>query len=192
MDRLGERARLVEVGRRGLAPEQVGVRRVGQAARDRRLEAAARCGRSPRRALAGEERPVALVDVAREQLGADARRCARRAASARRSTSAARRAAISVRMNCAASAPAPCRPGGRTSSRDASWSSKWTPAAPASIIAFISSKALSGPPKPASASATIGANQSRRRLPFGVLDLVGALQRVVDPPHHAAGTLFAG
>ncbi len=41
----------------------------------------------------------------------------------------------------------------------ASWSSKWTPAAPASIIAFISSKALSGPPKPASASATIGANQ---------------------------------
>ena len=42
---------------------------------------------------------------------------------------------------------------------DASWSSKWTPAAPASIIAFISSKALSAPPKPASASATIGAIQ---------------------------------
>ena len=42
---------------------------------------------------------------------------------------------------------------------EASWSSKWTAAAPASIIAFISSKALSGPPKPASASATIGANQ---------------------------------
>ncbi len=41
----------------------------------------------------------------------------------------------------------------------ASWSSKWTPAAPASIIAFISSKALSGPPKPASASARMGANQ---------------------------------
>ena len=31
---------------------------------------------------------------------------------------------------------------------DASWSSKWTPAAPASIIAFISSKALSTPPNP--------------------------------------------
>ncbi len=42
----------------------------------------------------------------------------------------------------------------------ASWSSKWTPAAPASIIAFISSKALSGPPNPASASATIGAKKS--------------------------------
>ena len=39
----------------------------------------------------------------------------------------------------------------------ASWSSKCTPAAPASIMAFISSKALSTPPKPASASATMGA-----------------------------------
>jgi hypothetical protein len=42
---------------------------------------------------------------------------------------------------------------------DASWSSKWTPAAPASMKDFISSKAFSGPPKPASASATIGASQ---------------------------------
>ena len=41
----------------------------------------------------------------------------------------------------------------------ASWSSKCTPAAPASIMLFISSKALSGPPKPASASAMMGANQ---------------------------------
>ena len=40
---------------------------------------------------------------------------------------------------------------------EASWSSKWTPAAPASIIDFISSKAFSTPPNPASASATIGA-----------------------------------
>ena len=43
---------------------------------------------------------------------------------------------------------------------DASWSSKWTPAAPASIYAFMISKQFSGPPKPASASATIGTNQS--------------------------------
>ena len=43
---------------------------------------------------------------------------------------------------------------------DASWSSKWTPAAPASIIAFMSSNAFSTPPKPASASATIGAKKS--------------------------------
>ncbi len=48
---------------------------------------------------------------------------------------------------------------------EASWSSKCTPAAPASIIAFISSKAFSTPPKPASASATIGANQSMPLLP---------------------------
>ena len=41
---------------------------------------------------------------------------------------------------------------------DDSWSSKCTPAAPASIMAFISSKAFSAPPKPASASATIGAS----------------------------------
>ena len=48
---------------------------------------------------------------------------------------------------------------------EASWSSKCTPAAPASIIAFISSKAFSGPPKPASASATIGASQCVPRSP---------------------------
>ena len=48
---------------------------------------------------------------------------------------------------------------------EATWSSKWTPAAPASIIAFMSSKAFSGPPKPASASATIGTNQSRVAWP---------------------------
>ena len=41
-----------------------------------------------------------------------------------------------------------------------SWSSKCTPAAPALIIDFMSSKQLSGPPKPASASATMGAYQS--------------------------------
>ena len=51
---------------------------------------------------------------------------------------------------------------------EASWSSKWTAAAPASIIPFISSKALSGPPKPASASATMGANQSIPFLPSAV------------------------
>ena len=64
---------------------------------------------------------------------------------------------------------------------DASWSSKCTPAAPASIIAFISSNAFSTPPKPASASATIGAKKSMSPRAFHVLDLVGALERVVDP-----------
>jgi hypothetical protein len=73
---------------------------------------------------------------------------------------------------------------------DASWSSKCTPAAPASIIAFISSNAFSGPPKPASASATIGASQC---VPCSALplDLVGAQQRVVEPLHDR-GTEFDG
>ena len=48
---------------------------------------------------------------------------------------------------------------------EASWSSKCTPAAPASIIAFMSSKQFSAPPKPASASATIGAYQSTSSSP---------------------------
>ena len=71
------------------------------------------------------------------------------------STSAARRAAIRWRMACMVgmSTLPPMCPHFFSL---ASWSSKWTPAAPASIRAFISSKALSGPPKPASASATIG------------------------------------
>ena len=65
---------------------------------------------------------------------------------------------------------------------EASWSSKWTPAAPASMNAFMISKLFSGPPKPASASATMGRNQSRVGAALGVLDLVGALQGAVDAP----------
>ena len=73
-------------------------------------------------------------------------------------TSAASRAAFSVLM---------CWPVGMSTLpprcphffSDASWSSQCTPAAPAAIMAFISSKAFSTPPNPASASATIGASQ---------------------------------
>ena len=73
-------------------------------------------------------------------------------------TSAASRAAFSVLM---------CWPVGMSTFpprcphffSDASWSSQCTPAAPAAIMAFISSKAFSTPPNPASASATIGASQ---------------------------------
>ena len=98
------------------------------------------------------------------------------------STSAARRAALSVPTNCAV--------GTRTLPprwphffSDASWSSKWTPAAPASIIPFISSNELRLPPKPASASATIGTNQSRVDLTLRLLDLVGAHERPVQASH---------
>ena len=71
-------------------------------------------------------------------------------------TSAASRAAISLATasRVGTSTLPPMWPHFLT---EASWSSKCTPAAPASIIAFISSNAFSTPPKPASASATIGA-----------------------------------
>ncbi len=79
-------------------------------------------------------------------------------------TSAARRAAFSVRMCCWV--------GTRTLPPRwphffslASWSSQWMPAAPAWMRDWASSNAFSGPPKPASASATIGASQSRVTLP---------------------------
>ena len=71
------------------------------------------------------------------------------------STSAASRAASSVRMNWPVGTST-LPPRWPHFFSDESWSSKWTPAAPASIIPFISSNAFSGPPKPASASATIG------------------------------------
>ena len=79
-------------------------------------------------------------------------------------TSAARRAAISF---CTAS-----RVGTSTLPpmcphffAEESWSSKCTPAAPASIMSFISSNAFSTPPKPDSASATTGRNQSIESSP---------------------------
>ena len=75
------------------------------------------------------------------------------------SRSAASRAAHSLRMNsCVGTSTLP--PMWPHFLAEASWSSKWTPAAPASIMAFISSNAFKSPPNPASASATMGANQS--------------------------------
>ena len=183
MDRLGELARLLEVRRRRLAPDQVGVRRVGEPARDRRLDARADAVEALRRALAGEERAVALVDVAGEQrrrVGVGARDEERRHVQRRRPRGARRRA-------CGRTGPsgrAPCRPGGRTSSRHASWSSKWTPAAPASIIGL---HQLEGVER--AAEAGLGVGDDRRRasarscVALGPLDLVGAQERVVDAPH---------
>ena len=112
------------------------------------------------RALAlDDERPVALVDVAREQLRAVGvgARDERRVGTPQ--TSAARRAATSVRMNCAGRDRAPCRPCGRTSSRSRAGPRSERPRRPPRSSPFISSNALSGPPKPASASAMIGASQ---------------------------------
>ncbi len=70
-------------------------------------------------------------------------------------TSAARRAATRLRT-AAAAGMSTLPPRWPHFFSDESWSSKWTAAAPASMSAPASSYALSGPPKPASASATIG------------------------------------
>jgi hypothetical protein len=74
---------------------------------------------------------------------------------------------------------------------DASWSSKWTPAAPASIIERISSYAFSEPPKPASASATIGAYQSNELLPSDQW-IWSARRSALLIRRTTAGTEFAG
>ena len=97
------------------------------------------------------------------------------------STSAARRAAVSVRTNWSVGTST-LPPRWPHFFSLASWSSKCTPAAPASIIALISSKAFRAPPNPASASATIGTIERVSRA-LAPRDLVGALQRVVDAPH---------
>ena len=66
---LGEAARLGEIGLRRLAPDEVGVGRVGDGAGDRRLEPVAQAIEALRRALAGDdEGAVALVDVGGDEL----------------------------------------------------------------------------------------------------------------------------
>lgn len=106
-------------------------------------------------------------------------------------TSAARRAEFSVLM---------CWPVGMRTLpprwphffSEASWSSQWTPAAPAVIMPFISSKALSTPPNPASASATIGASQCG--APSSPSDQViwSARSRALLMRRTTAGTELAG
>jgi hypothetical protein len=73
----------------------------------------------------------------------------------------------------------------------ASWSSKWTPAAPASIIAFMSSKACSGPPNPASASATMGTNHWRPFRP-SLHSIWSARNKALFRRLTSAGTLLLG
>ena len=70
VDRLRELARLAQVGRRGLEPDQVGVRRVGE----RRARSPTRARPRMRKKPSGVRSPVqngavALVDVARQQRG---------------------------------------------------------------------------------------------------------------------------
>ncbi len=69
VDGLGEAARELEVGLAGLAPDQIGIGRVGDAAADRLVEAVAGLVEALDRALAGGERQVVRVDVAGQQVG---------------------------------------------------------------------------------------------------------------------------
>jgi hypothetical protein len=106
-------------------------------------------------------------------------------------TSAASRAALSVRTCCPVgiSTLPPRWPHFFSA---ASWSSQCTPAAPAAIIAVISSYALSTPPNPASASATIGASQScGASVPSAVL-ICAARSSALLIRRTTAGTELAG
>ena len=67
VDRLRELAGLTEVGRRGLEPQHVGVRRVGERAGDGGVEPFADAEEALGGPLTGDERGIPLVDVAREQ-----------------------------------------------------------------------------------------------------------------------------
>ena len=106
------------------------------------------------------------------------------------STSAASRAATSVRTNCDVGTST-LPPRWPHFFSEESWSSKWTAAAPASMYAFISSNALSGPPKPASASATIGASQCVESSPSACA-IWSARSRALLIRRTSAGPLFAG
>ena len=70
VDRLGEFLRFSDIGLGRFAPEQVGVGRIASAARDRLVDPGADPEEAFRRALAGQEGPVALVDIAGQERGA--------------------------------------------------------------------------------------------------------------------------
>ena len=69
VDRLGEPPGVLEVRRPGLAPDEVGIWRVGEAAGDGLVESGAGAVEALRRALAGEELRVGGIDVARDHVG---------------------------------------------------------------------------------------------------------------------------
>ena len=167
VDRLGE-ARARRPGRGGRSPTTAGRHaRIGEAAGDAIVDAGAGLQRKKPSGVRSPVRNARSRSSTSEVIS-----CALSASVRATSTvgtpqtSAARRAAFRLRM-CAWVGISTLPPRWPHFFSEASWSSKWTPAAPASISAFIISKAFSGPPKPASASATIGANQSRLVAAFG-------------------------
>ena len=105
-------------------------------------------------------------------------------------TSAASRAATSVRT-CWLVGTSTLPPRWPHFFSDESWSSKCTAAAPASMNDFMISNALSGPPKPASASATIGASQWTESSPSACA-IWSARSSALLIRFTSAGALFAG
>jgi hypothetical protein len=152
---VGELLGELEVGRAGFAPHQVGVVGVGHGAADGLVHALFRLVEAFGGALAGDERLVVLVVVAGQQVGRFGVGAGdhERGHAADVGSHAGRDQLLQASAVGTSTLP-PMWPHFLT---DASWSSKCTPAAPALIMAFISSKAFSTPPKPASASATMGA-----------------------------------
>ncbi len=69
MDGVRELAGVFQVGRGRFAPDQVGVRRVGQAAGNGLVDAGAGAEEAFHRALAGDERTIVFIDVAGDQVG---------------------------------------------------------------------------------------------------------------------------
>ena len=69
MDGLGELACILQVRLAGLAPDQVGVRRIGEAAADRLVQTRTHAIKAFDGTLAGDEGLVVLVDVGSEQVG---------------------------------------------------------------------------------------------------------------------------
>src|SRR5205823_9380366 len=67
---LGELLRFGKIGRRRLAPEQIGIRSVGHGARDRAIELTTETEKAFRRTTTAAKLAVACVDVTREQLRA--------------------------------------------------------------------------------------------------------------------------
>ena len=129
MDGLGELPGLFEVRLGRLAPEQVGVRGVGQAAVDGDLEAAGDAVEALGGPLAGQERRGRARRRRWSAGGALWRRCGRRATVGHVHDVGGEPGGAGGCGGTGGRAPGPCRPCGRTSSRSASWSSKWTAAA---------------------------------------------------------------
>ena len=69
MDRVGELAGVLEVRRCGFAPDQVGIRGVGQATRNPLVDAGAGAEEAFHRALAAQERAVVLINIAGDEIG---------------------------------------------------------------------------------------------------------------------------